>query len=93
MRVEAPLKACSNPLDPTSAEEVIFGYKRVQGGFEGASVGREAAKEESDLLSQRPAKYRLHRPHRPQSADFQGFRAGGILSCYRPQTVHYRPSS
>ena len=35
MRVEAVSKARSNPLGPTSAEEVILGYKRVQGGVEG----------------------------------------------------------
>jgi hypothetical protein len=34
MRVEAVLKARSNPIGPTSAEEVVLGYKRVQGGFE-----------------------------------------------------------
>jgi hypothetical protein len=47
MRVEAILKARSNPLGPTSAKEVIFGYKRVQGGCEGTSVGKGAAKEGS----------------------------------------------
>jgi hypothetical protein len=51
MRVEAVSKAYSNPLGPTSAEEVILGYKRVQGGFERDSVGKEAAKEESDVLN------------------------------------------
>ncbi len=51
MRVEAVLKARSNPLGSTSAEEVILGYKSVLGGFEGASVGKEAAKEESDVLN------------------------------------------
>ena len=54
MRVEAVLKARSNLLGPTtSAKEVILGYKRVQGGFEGASVGKEAAKEESNVLNKR----------------------------------------
>ena len=43
MRVEAVLKARSNLLGPTSAEEVILGYKRVQGGFEETLVGKEAA--------------------------------------------------
>ena len=90
MWVQAALKARSNPLDPTSAEEVILGYKRVQGSFEGASVGREAAKEESDLLSQHPAKYRPHRPHRSHGADFQGLRAVGMISGHRPPVDHYR---
>lgn len=53
MRVEAVLKALSNLLGTTSAEEMILGYKRVQGSFEGTSVGKEAAKEESDVLNQR----------------------------------------
>ena len=53
MRVEAVLEARSNPLGPTSAEEVNLGYKRVQGGFEGTSVGKAAAKEESDVLNKR----------------------------------------
>jgi hypothetical protein len=35
---------------------------------------------ENDLPSQDPAKYRPHRPHRLQSADLQGFRAGGIIT-------------
>ena len=43
MRVEAVLKARSNLLGPTSTEEVILGYKRAQGGFEGTLVGKEAA--------------------------------------------------
>src|SRR5215213_9689203 len=53
MRVEAALRARSNPLGPTSAEDHLLGYKRVQGGFEGASVGKEAAEEESDVLNKR----------------------------------------
>jgi hypothetical protein len=40
-----------------------------------------------DPLAQDPAKYR---PHRPQSADFQGFRAGGIIMGHRPPVDHYR---
>jgi hypothetical protein len=32
---------------------MILGYKRVQGGFEGTSVGKDAAKEESDVLNKR----------------------------------------
>ena len=36
-----------------SGEEMILGYKRVQGSFEGTSDGKEAAKEESDVLNQR----------------------------------------
>jgi hypothetical protein len=51
--VEAVLEARSNLLGPTSADEVILGYKRVQGGFGGASVGKEVAKEESDVLHKR----------------------------------------
>jgi hypothetical protein len=51
MRVETALKARSNPLGPTSTEEVILGCKRVQGGFEGPSVAKEAAKEGSDVLN------------------------------------------
>ena len=40
-RVQAISKARSNALGPTSAQEVILGYKCVQGGFEGTSVGKE----------------------------------------------------
>jgi hypothetical protein len=32
---------------------VILVYKRVQGGFEGTSVGKDAAKEESNVLNKR----------------------------------------
>ena len=32
---------------------MILGYKRVQGGFEGTSVGKDAAKEVSDVLNKR----------------------------------------
>jgi predicted enzyme related to lactoylglutathione lyase len=39
------------------------------------------------FLSQYPAKYR---PHRPQSADFQGFHAGGTITGYRPPVDRYR---
>jgi hypothetical protein len=34
-------------------ESPLLGYKRVLGGFEGTSVGKEAAKEESDVLNKR----------------------------------------
>jgi hypothetical protein len=46
--------------------------------------------QEDDLLSQRPAKYRPHRPHRTQSANFQVFRAGGTIMGYRPPMDRYR---
>ena len=32
-------------------ESPVLGYKRVQGGFEGVLVGKDAAKEESDVLN------------------------------------------
>jgi hypothetical protein len=35
-------EARSNLLSPTSAEEVILSYKRVQGGFEGAWMARRS---------------------------------------------------
>jgi hypothetical protein len=38
---------------PHVPERLFFGYKRVQGGFEGVSVGRETAKEEGDVLNKR----------------------------------------
>jgi hypothetical protein len=50
-------------------------------------MGKEAAKEESDVLTS-IAKYR---PHRHECAGLQGFLAVGTLSCYRPQTVGYLP--
>jgi hypothetical protein len=60
MRVQAVLKARSNLLGPTSAEEVILGYKRVEGGFGGASVGKEAAvRRPTSSIS--VSKYRPHR--------------------------------
>src|SRR5918997_6884429 len=34
--------------------------------------------QEDDLLSQRPAEYRPHRPHRHECSDLQGFLAVGI---------------
>jgi hypothetical protein len=37
------------------------------------------------------AQYRQHRPHRYECSDLQDFLAGGTLSCYRPQTLGYRP--
>jgi hypothetical protein len=33
-----------------------------------------------DRILEYIAKYRPHRPHGPQSADFQRFRAGGIIA-------------
>jgi hypothetical protein len=50
MRVEAALRARSNSLGPTSVKEVILVHKSVQGGFEGTSVRKDAAKDESDVL-------------------------------------------
>jgi len=38
-------------LGPNVLESPLLGYKCVQGGFEGTSVGKEAAKEESDVLN------------------------------------------
>ena len=46
--------------------------------------------QEDDLLSQRPAKCRPHRQHRPQSTDLQGFRADGTIMQYRPPVDRYR---
>jgi hypothetical protein len=34
-------------------ESPLLGYKRVLGGFEGTSVGKEAAKEENDVPNKR----------------------------------------
>jgi hypothetical protein len=53
-------------------------------------VSRSEGGQEDDLLSQRPAKYRPYRPPQPQSADFQGFRAGGIITECRPPVDRYR---
>jgi hypothetical protein len=38
---------------PRPLRRMILGYKHVQGGFEGTSVRKEAAKEESDVLNER----------------------------------------
>src|SRR5215212_12227544 len=46
---------------------------------------------ERGRILENPAKYRLYRPHRPQSAYFQGFRAGGTITGYRPPVDRYRP--
>ena len=47
-------KGSQQPVRPhVSAEEVILVYTRVQGGFEGTSVGKEAAKEKRDVLNKR----------------------------------------
>jgi hypothetical protein len=53
MRVEAALKVCAISVGPHVPERLFFGYKRVQGGFEGASVGKETATEEGDVLNKR----------------------------------------
>jgi hypothetical protein len=53
MRAQAVLNTCSTSLGPTAAEEVILSYKRVQGGFEGTSVGKKASEGESDVLTKR----------------------------------------
>jgi hypothetical protein len=49
--VEAALKIRRTWLGPKVLEGPLLGYKRVQGGFEETSVGKEAAKEESDVLN------------------------------------------
>jgi hypothetical protein len=53
MCVEAALKARSNLLGPKVLESPLLGYNAVQGGFEGTSVGKEASKDESDVLNKR----------------------------------------
>jgi hypothetical protein len=47
--------------------------------------------QEDDLLSQRPAEYRPHRPHRHECSDLQGFLAVGTAMSYRPSGDGYRP--
>jgi hypothetical protein len=79
MRVEAVSKAYSSPLGSTSAEEVILGYKRVQGGFERDSVGKEATKEEESDVLNKVARYRPQEsPANNHIIDDTGD-AGGIL--------------
>ena len=46
--------------------------------------------QEDDLLSQRPAKYRPHRPHRRKYCNFQDFRAVGTITGHRPPVDRYR---
>ena len=71
-RVQANSKARSNALGPTSAQEVILGYKCAQGGFEGTSVGKEVTIGRRKI-SVSVAKYRPHRPHPHQCAGLQDF--------------------
>jgi hypothetical protein len=52
-------------------------------------VRRSEGGQEDDLLSQRPAKYRPHRPHRSQSADFQVFHAVGRNAMPMPLARDY----
>ena len=51
--VQAISKARSSAFGPRAAESPVLGCKRVQGGFEGISVGKEAAKGERDVLNKR----------------------------------------
>jgi hypothetical protein len=87
MRVEAALKVCAISVGPHVPERLYLGYKRVQGGFEGTSVGKESVKEESDVLNKR----RKIPPASPVAAYLQDFLAVGTSCCYRPQAVEYRP--
>src|SRR5919107_863992 len=47
--------------------------------------------QEDDLLSQRPAEYRPHRPHRHECSDLQGFLTVGTAMSYRLPWDGYRP--
>jgi hypothetical protein len=38
-------------LGPWVLKSPLLSYKRVQGGFEGASVGKDATKEENGVLN------------------------------------------
>jgi hypothetical protein len=71
---------------------VILGYKCFQGGFEGTSVGKEVTIGRR-TFSVSVAKYRPHRPHRSQSADFQVFHAVGKQCLVPTARDHYRPLS
>ena len=54
-------------------------------------VRRIGSDPEDNFLSQTPATYRPHHPHRLQCAHLQDFLAVGITVGDRPQTVGYRP--
>jgi hypothetical protein len=53
-------------------------------------VRRSEGGQEDDLLSQRPAKYRPHRPHPNLYAGLQDFLAVGITVGDRPSEESYR---
>jgi hypothetical protein len=88
--VEAVLEARSNLLGSTSAEEAILGYKRVQGSFGGTSVGKEATKEESDVLNT-PHKVPPASTAPPARLYVWGFLAVDTVAGYRPSTDEHRP--
>jgi hypothetical protein len=46
---------------------------------------RSEGGQKDDLLLQRPAKYRPHRPHRYECSDLQVFCVVGVVLFYRPQ--------
>jgi hypothetical protein len=75
-------------LGPNAVESPLLGYKRVQGTLKGRDGKRVTIGRRTYLIS--AVKYRPYRPHRPQSADFQGFRAGGIIMGYRLPVDRYR---
>ena len=56
-------------------------------------VSRSGDGQEDHHLSQRPAKYRPHQPHRSHGAEFQGLRAGDTIVGYRPPVNRYQPLS
>jgi len=71
-------------LGPKALESPLLGYKRVQGTFEGMSVGKEVAIEESDVLNKR----RKIPPASPAPSIMWWF-AGVFCGRYR---LTYRPS-
>ncbi len=89
MRVEAVLKARSNPLGSTSAKEVILGYKRVQGGFEGISVGKEVTIEENVLNKRR--KIPIASPAQSKMWWFAGISCGRYYHGLSTVCDRYRP--
>jgi hypothetical protein len=76
---------------PQAAESPILSYKDVQSGFERILLVSKRRRSDRDPLSQDPAKYRPHRPHRYQYSDLQDFLAVGVVVGYRPRAVGYRP--
>jgi hypothetical protein len=75
---------------PKVLESPLLGYKRVQCGFEGTSVGKEVTIGRRTYLIS-AVKYRPHRPHSLECGCLQEFLAGGMVAGYRPPEHGYRP--